>query len=68
MVLQEQEGQVFFLASIAKRLAKRSRTDTTYATSTRARTKTDKVGKNGLWKKKEYLSTMNDMWGQLKQY
>ena len=61
MVLQEQEQNVLLLASIAKRLAERRRTDTTDATSTQKITKTDKVGKNGLWKQKESLSAMNEM-------
>ena len=66
MEVQEQEGTTFRLESIAKRLAKRRRKDTTYATLTQKRTKTDKVGQNGLWKQKESHSTMNDMWGRLK--
>ena len=37
-------GKNVLLASIAKRLAERLRTEKTYATSTHARTKTDKVG------------------------
>ena len=66
MVLEDQEGTIFLLASIANQLDKRCRTETTDATPTRERTKTDKVGQDGLWKKKDYLSTTNDMRGQLK--
>ena len=52
MVLQGQEGTIFLLARIVKRLDERRRTETTDATPTCERTKTDKVGKKGLWKKK----------------
>ena len=67
MEFQEQEGTTFFLAIIAKRLAKRLHTDTTDASLTQTRTKTYWVGQNGLWKQKKSLSTINDMWGRLKQ-
>ena len=67
MELQEQEETTFLLASIAKRLDERRLTDTTDDTLTQKRTKTDKVGQNGLCKQKESLSTINDMWGRLKQ-
>ena len=67
MEFQEQEGTTFRRASILKRLAKRRRTDTTNATLTQERTKTEWIGENGLWKQKESPSTMNDMWGRLRQ-
>ena len=67
MELQDQEVTTFLLASIAKQLVKWCRTDATDATSTQKRTNTDKVGKNGLWNQKESLSTMNEMWGRIKQ-
>ena len=68
MEFQEQEGTTFRRASIVKRLAERRRTDTKNATSTQKQTaKTEWVGKKGLWKQKEPPSTMNDMWGRLKQ-
>ena len=67
MDFQEQEGTTFRRASIVKRLAEHRRTDTTNATSTQKRTKTEWVGQNGLWKQKDSPSTMNDMWGRLKQ-
>ena len=48
-------------------LDERRRTDTSDATSTQKRTKTEWVGKNGLSKQNESPLTMNDMRGWLKQ-
>ena len=53
MGIQYQGGTILLLASIAKRLDERRRKETTDATSTCERTKTDKFGKNGLWRRKE---------------
>ena len=67
MEFQEQEGTTFRLESIARRLVERRLTDTTYATLTQKITNTEWVGQNVLWKQKESPSTMNDMWGRIKQ-
>ena len=68
MEFQEQEGKNLRLANIVKRLDERRRTDTTNVTLTQKITNIEWVGQNGLWKQKECPSTMNDMWGRLKQY